>query len=87
MFLHERLIGKGTEIRADNKRFFIPSSKHLRQQASLCQLFFPSLMLLLEICAAYGVSVIEDTAESLGTVYKGRASGQSLRSGWSLWMS
>lgn len=42
---------------------------------------------LLEICAAYGVSVIEDAAESLGTVYKGRASGQSLRSGWSLWMS
>lgn len=30
---------------------------------------------LLEICAAYGVSVIEDAAESLGTVYKGRASG------------
>lgn len=36
---------------------------------------------LLQLCDAYGVPVIEDAAESLGTIYKGRASGSLGRFG------
>ena len=30
---------------------------------------------IMEICARYGISIIEDAAESLGTLYRGRHTG------------